>query len=167
MEQQLAHLIYVSNASDMMTHEAVRELVDESKKRNREIDVTGVLLYGNQHFMQLLEGDLHVVNALYQKVARDHRHHHVTRIAFYPVPSRQFADWSMNLINLEDHKRVDYKRLEQILREQTSASSQDADHYSRLSKELLEEFRKQLMPELPAVGDEPCVLSAEVGEPTP
>lgn len=106
----------------------------------------------------------HIVNALYQKIARDRRHHRVTRIAFYPVPARQFVDWSMNLIDHEDHRRVDRKRLERILHQQTSVSSQDADHDSRWSKELLEEFRKQLMPERPAIGEEPSVLSVEVGE---
>ena len=166
MEQQLAHLIYVSSAHHGMTHEAIHELVNDSAKRNHTIGVTGVMLYGNRHFMQLLEGDLHIVNALYQKIARDRRHHHVTRIAFYPVPTRQFPEWSMNLINLEDHKRVDRERLERILSQQLSTSSQDGEQYARLTEELLEEFRKQLMPDLPSLGEEPCVLSAEAGEPT-
>ncbi|MFW5681635.1 MAG: BLUF domain-containing protein [Phycisphaeraceae bacterium] len=156
----MTHLVYVSHTFGTLTHEKVRELASDSAARNQQIDVTGVMVYGNQHVMQLLEGDLHVVHALFQKIARDRRHHHVTRIAFYPVPQRQFANWSMELINLDDHSRLDHERLRDILSRQAAVPTHDATAYARLTEELLEEFRKQLMPNLNAVPRDTCSLSA-------
>lgn len=156
----LTHLVYVSNTLGTLTHKKIRELASESAARNQRIDVTGVMVYGNHHVMQLIEGDLHVVNALFQKIARDKRHHHVTRIAFYPVPQRQFANWSMQLVNLDDHSRLDHERLRDILSRQAAVPTHDVTAYARRTEELLEAFRQQLMPNLNAAPRDTRALSA-------
>lgn len=165
MSNNLAHLVYVSNARGMVTHEGIRELVRDSAQRNLHREVTGALLYGNRHFMQLLEGDLYTINELFLRIAKDCRHHHVTRIAFYPVPRRYFPDWSMELINLEDYTRVDRKWLRELLDRQASVSLHDVARFSQLTMELLEEFRKQLMPQLPSLRGQATPLPVDAADP--
>ena len=49
-------LVYVSTASRAMSDADLNEILDVSRRKNRERDVTGVLLYLDRGFLQVLEG---------------------------------------------------------------------------------------------------------------
>lgn len=148
MTGNLTHLVYVSDAQGAMTQDMLEDIVRKSARKNRQLDITGVLLYDNRHFMQLLEGDLHVINELYQTITQDERHTRVLRLAFYPVAHRQFPDWSMELINLEDTRTVDRSRLREMLDQHANTSIHEVQHFSQITYDLLDEFRRQLMPDM-------------------
>ena len=48
----------------------------------------------------MLEGGRTQVSALYNKIARDPRHHDVVLLSFEEVDERSFAGWSMGRANL-------------------------------------------------------------------
>lgn len=102
-------LIYVSSAVNMMAQDELIEILKKSRENNAKVDVTGMLLYHEGNFMQVLEGEEAAVMALYHKIAQDPRHHMVTRIATRPITKRNFGEWKMGFTNLRD---VDPKTLE-------------------------------------------------------
>jgi hypothetical protein len=67
-----------------------------------------MLLYQNQSFFQVLEGDRSVVEALFEKVALDPRHTRVTKVILEPISERAFASWTMG------YPRVSEKELAEI-----------------------------------------------------
>ena len=61
-----------------------------------------MLLHGNGTFLQVLEGDDHVVDTLIGAIAADPRHIDMKIVRREPVTRRQFADWSMGFERVTD-----------------------------------------------------------------
>jgi len=98
---QLYFLIYVSIASDDLGREQLLDLLRVSRENNLRDDITGLLLYKERRFMQLLEGSETAVCATYGRVARDPRHHDATVLLEGETAERDFADWSMGFHDLD------------------------------------------------------------------
>ncbi|MCA9058063.1 MAG: BLUF domain-containing protein, partial [Planctomycetaceae bacterium] len=52
----LVHLIYASAATVEFTHEDILALLKQAKAKNAPLGVTGMLLYEDGSFFQVLEG---------------------------------------------------------------------------------------------------------------
>lgn len=89
------HLIYVSAACKPMSSEGLSSLLGEARDRNQRLGVTGMLLYHNRNFMQVLEGDGDAVLPMYEKIRLDLRHTLVTTVLQGRLDTRDFPDWSM------------------------------------------------------------------------
>ena len=87
------HLIYLSQATRLLSAKALTCLLDQARLTNEWQHLTGVLVYGNKRFIQLLEGEPAVPEQAYARISRDPRHQHLCRVADYPITDRQFADW--------------------------------------------------------------------------
>jgi hypothetical protein len=86
---------YVSRAEvpiDRNEYEAIRA---QSASHNRRFAITGVLLYKNEHFIQVLEGAAAVVDPLYGRIAADARHRILTKFLDASIRHRLFGMWSM------------------------------------------------------------------------
>lgn len=140
----LYHLMYVSRAVDAISDRDLRQIQDAALRRNREQDVTGVLLYSSGYFIQLLEGPLDSVTNLFERLAQDPRHDGLERIYLEEVSGRLFSEWSMGVFNLDEHATT--LHIEE-LRECMARNSQDtdSDRYARILH-TFNQFRSQLGP---------------------
>lgn len=93
-------LIYTSVAARPMHEEELHALLAEARVANAQLGITGMLLYKNGNFMQVLEGEHEVVNLLSRRIARDTRHVNVFTLHSGQIDGRQFPDWSMGFRNL-------------------------------------------------------------------
>lgn len=93
--ENLVHYIYCSAATHAMSTAELSELLETAKNWNRSIHVTGILLYIDGTFFQVLEGEEKVVKALYDKICRDPRHTNVTTIICESIAKRNFPEWTM------------------------------------------------------------------------
>ena len=89
------HLIYLSWATSPLSDQELQDLLLTARRRNAELDVTGILLYGNGCFMQVLEGERATVHHLYEHIKRDARHRNVTAYADKAIAQRAFGEWAM------------------------------------------------------------------------
>ena len=97
----LYHLGYVSTEAVKFSEEALVALLSEARNANADRDVTGLLLYREGSFYQVLEGSESAVMATFQEIEGDPRHKEV-RILFHgETDSREFADWKMGFLNLD------------------------------------------------------------------
>ena len=97
----LYHLGYVSTEVVKFSEEALVALLSEARNANADRDVTGLLLYREGSFYQVLEGSESAVMATFQKIEGDPRHKEV-RILFHgETDAREFADWKMGFLNLD------------------------------------------------------------------
>jgi hypothetical protein len=62
--------------------------------------VTGMLLYTDGNFFQVLEGDEPVVARLFEMIGRDTRHDRVVKIIQEPIAERAFGNWSMGFTSM-------------------------------------------------------------------
>ena len=89
----LGRLIYSSTRS--CTDDQIPEILEGARDFNARNEVSGALyLYGDT-FVQYLEGDELVLNALYNRIQRDSRHKHCRLLDQRLVMLRIFQGWSM------------------------------------------------------------------------
>ena len=98
----MIYLCYVSSAVGKFTQDELVELLAKAREKNARLGVTGMLLYDDGNFMQVLEGPKETVKALYDTITKDRRHHGYIVIDEDELPARQFSDWSMGFSNLID-----------------------------------------------------------------
>lgn len=67
-------LLYVSGAVGRPTEEEVEQILAVSRRNNAELGVTGMLLYADGAFIQVLEGEESTVKTLSHRISRDPRH---------------------------------------------------------------------------------------------
>jgi len=96
-------LIYASSAVQPFTPAELQNLLQVSRRNNELCDVTGMLLYKDGNFMQVLEGERAAVTAVQQKIATDPRHHGIIVLLSRDTPERQFPSWSMAFRDLDRH----------------------------------------------------------------
>jgi len=95
-------LIYVSTATHLLSSEELLEILNVSRRNNQTGPITGLLLYKDGNFMQVLEGPEEAVREIFGKILKDTRHTDVTVLATEPIKERQFADWKMAFLNLDE-----------------------------------------------------------------
>jgi hypothetical protein len=89
------HIIYLSQVSASLSEDALKRILEESRANNKWRNITGILLYSDRQFMQLLEGEEADVARLYAKLAQDPRHIGLIKLADKPIAHRSFSEWSM------------------------------------------------------------------------
>lgn len=94
-------LVYVSIATKPFTAAELLDLLDHARRNNLNSAITGMLLYKEGNFMQVLEGDEKAVKAVSAKIARDPRHHKMITLLEVQIPEREFPDWSMGFNDLD------------------------------------------------------------------
>jgi len=99
MPEDHYQLVYTSVASFRFSQKDLTELLAQSRKDNLTRGITGLLLYADGHFMQLLEGAREKIHSLMINIKADVRHHDVKVLEECPVSDRQFSDWSMAFLD--------------------------------------------------------------------
>ena len=95
-QSDLVHCVYCSASTKTPLSSAELEsLLAECRLKNSKADITGILLYQNGSFFQVLEGADNAVQALFQKISLDKRHHQTKKIIFESIATRSFAAWTM------------------------------------------------------------------------
>lgn len=96
----LVRLMYASRAVPAIDQDALHAILRQSKSRNPESGITGVLCFSEGIFLQVLEGGRSAVNALYNRIAADPRHTQVELLSYREIGERRFAGWSMGQVNM-------------------------------------------------------------------
>ena len=97
----LSHVVYASTASGPMDDEDLAELLAQSRERNALNDITGMLLYKDSRFIQLLEGHEEHVQKIFDSIRRDDRHYDVQLLWLRYAQFREFPDWTMGFQNVD------------------------------------------------------------------
>jgi hypothetical protein len=99
---ELVMLLYTSMATRPMTDEDLVTILQVSRRNNTADEMTGLLLYHNGNFMQILEGPRVNVEHTYQRITRDPRHRYVVTVLKQPITERTFGAWRMSFVNLHN-----------------------------------------------------------------
>ncbi len=104
----LSQLVYVSNRRPTCTSEEIEKILASCKKNNPPLNITGVLLYSDTKFIQLVEGDAKVITTLYDKIKLDSRHNSPLMLSYGPIKERSFPSWHMGSKKMAANN-VDFK----------------------------------------------------------
>jgi hypothetical protein len=98
----LIRLIYSSDARADLAYRDFVAIMTAAAERNDELGVTGILCYGGGKFLQALEGERIIINALYHRISVDPRHQHCQLMQVSDITEREFGEWSMKIVNWSD-----------------------------------------------------------------
>ncbi|KJZ08701.1 phosphonate transporter [Marinomonas sp. SBI22] len=94
-KEDLVHCIYTSASTIEFTPEDITELLEKARRNNDKLGVSGMLLYDEGSFFQVLEGDPQVVARLLKTIQNDKRHDKVVKIIYEDIEERDFSEWTM------------------------------------------------------------------------
>ncbi len=75
--------------------EAIQDILLHARRRNIKSGVSGILLYNQLEYFQVLEGSKAAVKLIFRSILRDRRHTNVVTLQRGPAGSRIFHSWSM------------------------------------------------------------------------
>jgi hypothetical protein len=96
----LVRLLYASRAKVAISDQEMIAILKKSREHNPVEGITGLLCYTDGIFMQMLEGGRDAINARYNTIVRDVRHHDVILLSYEEIDDREFAGWAMGQVNL-------------------------------------------------------------------
>lgn len=92
---KLLELTYVSEPVQEMSFLGLTRLLYHSYLRNTKLGITGVLIFENNQFGQVIEGPEDVIKSLWEKIQQDDRHNNIRLIEEKVITSRSFKKWTM------------------------------------------------------------------------
>ena len=74
---------------------AIQDILRHARRRNINCGISGILLYNQLEYFQVLEGSNAAVELIFRSILRDKRHTNVVTLQRGPADSRIFHSWSM------------------------------------------------------------------------
>ncbi|WP_051336382.1 BLUF domain-containing protein [Aquimarina latercula] len=103
---------YVSTSAELSDFQ-INELLHITKLKNEDLGITGILMYSDQNFFQIIEGQKKVIKSLYQKIEKDIRHFNLIRILDRSINIPSFTSFQSTYTIVNREK--DYSDLQQFL----------------------------------------------------
>lgn len=94
-ENGLVSTVYVSSSVRKLEDSEILDILRVSQRNNQRRGITGMLLYKDGNFLQVLEGPESEITGLLQIVETDNRHRGFIVLTKKSIPERQFPNWSM------------------------------------------------------------------------
>lgn len=85
-----------------MTTGEISAILSTSRRRNTEDDLTGLLIYDNRVFLQVLEGTHESVSRCMARISADKRHSFPAVMWEAPIDDRTFSNFAMAYKEPED-----------------------------------------------------------------
>ena len=108
--KDLVELSYLSEAVSDMSFLGLMRLLESARVFNQKNGITGILLYDNQQFGQIIEGERASVMKAWKRIQDDKRHHRVELLEIREITERSFPDWLLRFYGGESLTR-DYPAL--------------------------------------------------------
>ncbi len=135
-------LTYASTATRDLSKSDLNELLAQCRKNNAELGITGMLLYKDGNFMQVLEGEESAVRSLYAKIGRDPRHKGEILLQQGNLEERQFPGWSMGYRDLASQEARSIPEYSEFLN--TPLTGQEFSANPSRSQKLLLSFKRNM-----------------------
>lgn len=112
--KDLVELSYLSEAISDMSFLGLMRLLESARIFNEKNGITGILLYDNQQFGQIIEGEHANVMKAWKRIQEDKRHHRVELLEIREITERSFPEWLLRFYGGETLIR-DYPALTQVV----------------------------------------------------
>ncbi|MBU3580926.1 BLUF domain-containing protein [Polynucleobacter sp. AP-Capit-er-40B-B4] len=112
--KDLVELSYLSEAVSDMSFLGLMRLLESARAFNQTNGITGILLYDNQQFGQIIEGERSSVMKAWKRIQEDKRHHRVELLEIREISEPSYPDWLLRFYGGETLTR-DYPALAEMV----------------------------------------------------
>ena len=95
---------YISSASEKLSIEDIETLMMDTKLFNNQNNIKGILIYVNQTFFQVIEGEYTIIKSLFKRIEQDYRHYNVLKILEKKSTVSRYDRFSGNYITYYSEK---------------------------------------------------------------
>ncbi|GAB2692152.1 hypothetical protein GCM10027037_14390 [Mucilaginibacter koreensis] len=92
-----------------MNEDELISLLQISRSKNTQKGLTGMLLYSEGTFIQLLEGDESQLASTYRSIESDKRHYNIIKMLEGESSSRHFPEWTMGFKSANAEEMEEFK----------------------------------------------------------
>lgn len=131
-------ICYISDSVEHKSIEKLKKLYLKAKKNNHELNITGVLIYKNKNFLQVLEGDVSSVNTTFEKIKFDKRHRNIFEVINTTTDVRIFQDYNFGFTIVDNKEGI--KNLHEYLEWLKVAENQLANEVITMVENFLEKL---------------------------
>ena len=118
-------LIYCSDIVKYIQDLDISSMLYAARKNNSEHKITGLLIYSNEHFFHIIEGEEGAVKKCYELINRDRRHKNLKILLEKEISERQFPGWSLGFKHIPDAELNNHPLLAPFLKGESDASFSD------------------------------------------
>ncbi len=104
-------LTYHSAARKNLNANDIENILEKARNFNSQNEITGCLLFHNNQFIQILEGEKTKLLELYNSIKKDDRHSNVMLLAQDEKQERIFSNWSMAYHQLSENDNINIDKL--------------------------------------------------------
>lgn len=126
-DRRLGQLVYASASTSGFALSDLEDVLRVARDRNTRAGITGMLLFENSSFLQVLEGETDRLNVLFGKIQKDPRHTRAVLLLREPIDERSFVDWTMGYTHVSLGELQEATGLNEFFR--------DGDAFSNLNSE--------------------------------
>lgn len=128
--QDEIQLVYISERCQATDDVAIEKIKLRAEHNNHRRNITGALLFTERYFLQYLEGEAAVVDALYASICRDERHTNVRQLLRKTIMQRDFSRWSLGVKKLLDNdENLDLLAVLNMIGQANSVSESQLDWF--------------------------------------
>ncbi|PTQ96947.1 FAD-dependent sensor of blue light [Mucilaginibacter yixingensis] len=102
-------LIYVSEAATAVTDDGLMAMLEEYRVSNLKLNITGLLLYSQNVFLQVIEGELPDLTQAYAEITKDERFKNIQILTTGETDGRMFKGWRMGFVPVGKQDMTDVK----------------------------------------------------------
>ncbi|WP_423819546.1 BLUF domain-containing protein [Salinimicrobium sp. TIG7-5_MAKvit] len=102
---------YVSTVASGISKNEIENLLKLTSSNNNQVKITGILLYSNGNFFQVLEGEKTMVTDLFEKIQQDKRHYNLIPIFKKEIEGQKFDTYENLFLSLDaayNREELDY-----------------------------------------------------------
>ena len=127
-------IMYMSTATRVIPDSELEELLETSRKNNKEKNLTGLLIVKGRTFLQCLEGEKKDVEEVFNKILKDDRHTSIIDLIEEDISSRMFPTWDMGYKKIKIVEDIKSEKIRKI------SSLDDFDIKKEDIAEVIQEF---------------------------
>ncbi|MCB1122372.1 MAG: BLUF domain-containing protein [Verrucomicrobiae bacterium] len=96
----MKRIVWISEASKEFSDDELLEILSSSRINNRKRHITGLLLYDQKSFLQIMEGGEDEVDFTFKhRIETSRRHRNVIPLVQTPLEERIFENWAMGFFS--------------------------------------------------------------------
>lgn len=109
-DETLCRLLYTSRLAAGESEDSATTvpaaIAEHATRRNAASGITGILLFVDGQFIQILEGPAPEVEATFERICQDFRHEDLKLIDLINVDERIFPEWHMAFLGTDSETRI-------------------------------------------------------------
>jgi len=98
----MIRVTYLSQATSNFSSIDLINLLQQCHLNNPKRGLTGLLIFGNNTFLQTIEGKKTIVEELIEKISKDKRHTKFQILSKQSIDNRQYRNWAMGFEKLTE-----------------------------------------------------------------